>query len=131
MSNIAELLKGGEQVSFELDGKSHKVSMQPPTAAIARELRDEFYRLGERVNSAGDNAQVAMASDFEEVIGKVVKACFPADSEEAKMDDDTVRLFILRIGGDKSQVVQYAMRVCGIRFDNPDAEDAVADPAFS
>lgn len=129
MTKIADLLKGGDTVSFELDGKTHKIPMQPPTAAVARELRAEFYKLGNRANKAGDNATAELAAEFESCIGKVVLACIPQDSEESKMDEDECRLFVLRIGGDNSDVVKYAMRVCGIRKgddvgDSDDADDA-------
>ena len=128
--NIADLLKDGADVKFELDGKTHKVKMQPPTAAAARELRDEFYRLGVQVNKGGDNASAEMAGEFEGCIAKVVKACFPPGSAEADMDDDTVRLFVLRIGGDKSEVVKYAMNVCGIRFGDGEEDGDGNDSAF-
>lgn len=128
--NIRELLSTEKEVNFVLDGEKHSLLMKPPSAEVARALRDDFYKLGEKVNAAGDGAQVAMASNFEEVIGKVVKACIPAGSAAADMSDDEMRLFILRIGGDKSAVVEYALRVCGIRLDIDDAGDTGIDPAF-
>ena len=127
--NIADLLKSGKSVDFQLDGKKGSVKMQPPTAATARELRDDFYKLGVRVNDAGDNGAAELAAEFEACTAKIVKACFPPETEESKMDDDTTRLFVLRIGGDKSEVVKYALRVCGIRMD--DADDTTAtDSSF-
>lgn len=128
--NIAELLNNGEDIPFTLDGKKHEIHMQPPTASVARELRDEFYKLGGKANDAGDKASASLAVEFESVIAKIVKACFPSDSEEAKMDDDTARLFVLRIGGDRSEVVKYALRVCGIRMDIDADSDASGDNAF-
>jgi len=130
MTSIAELLKGGEDVQFQLDGKTHDIYMQPPTAAVARELRAEFYKLGTRVNNAGDNGAVELAAEFESCTAKVVSACFPPDSDAAQMDDDTIRLFILRIGGDKSEVVKYALRVCGIRLDTDDDFSDSTDSSF-
>ena len=127
--NIRELLQAGEDVPFTLDGKEGKVKMQPPTAAVARELRDDFYKLGVRVNDAGDNNAATLAAEFESCTAKIVKACFKQDSDESNMDDDTVRLFVLRIGGDKSEVVKYALRVCGIRMDDIDSTTA-ADSSF-
>jgi len=121
MTSITELLKGGEDVQFQLDGKTHDIYMQPPTAAVARQLRAEFYKLGTRVNK--DNSATAdLATEFESCIAKIVKACFPPDSDAAQMDDDTIRLFILRIGGDKSEVVKYALRVCGVPLDDTDVD---------
>lgn len=128
--NIRELLQAEKKVNFVLDGEKHSLLLKPPSAEVARTLRDDFYKLGERVNAAGDNAQVAMASDFEEVIGKVVKACIPVGSEAADMNDDEMRLFILRIGGDKSAVVSHALKICGIRLDTDDDADVGTDPAF-
>jgi len=119
--NINDLLKAEKEVPFTLDGKNHSVRMVSPTAATAKQLRAEFYALGnqvERANKKGGDA--TLGSKFEEVIAKCVSACFPADSDEAQLDEDMVRLFVLRIGGDKSEVVRYAMEVCGI----PVAEQA-------
>ena len=125
--NIRELLKAGEDVPFILDGKEGSVKMQPPTAAVARELRNDFYKLGVKVNDAGENGAAELAAEFEACTASIVKACFKQDSDESNMDDDTVRLFVLRIGGDKSEVVKYALRVCGIRME--DVDDA-ADSSF-
>ena len=104
--------------------------MQPPTAAVARELRDDFYKLGVKVNDAGDSGAAELAAEFEACTAKIVKACVPSESEEAKMDDDTVRLFILRIGGDKSEPVRYAMRVAGIRLGKEDDTSDATDSSF-
>lgn len=128
--NIADLLKDGESVHFELDGKKHKVRMQPPSAATARELREEFYEVGKRINAAGGKARLEDMPDIEATTAKMVKACFPPESDDANMDDDTVRLFVLRIGGDKSDVVKYAFKVCGVSIsgDSGDAEDDEPKP---
>jgi len=129
MNSIRELLQAGKDVPFNLDGKKGTVKMQPPTAAEARELRDDFYKLGVRVNDAGDNGAANLAAEFEACTAKIVKACFPPDAAESKMTDDEIRLFVLRIGGDKSDVVRYALSVAGIRLGEED-DTAATDSAF-
>jgi len=125
--NIVELLAAGKEVQFELDGEKHRVEMRPPTAAVARTLREQFYALGQQVNAGGDNTAADMAVEFEVVIAGAVKACFPPDSVNANMSDDDARLFVLRIGGDKSDVVRAALRFCGIQYDAADGDDGDGD----
>lgn len=132
--SIRALLSAKASVEFTLDGETHSVSLRSPTAEEARELRAEFYRLGSQVSSASDGAASPQAVDeFESCIARAVKSCFVPGSEDAQMTDDEVRLFLLRIGGDKSEVVRTALRWCGIQYDAAgiDAgEGEAADSAF-
>lgn len=127
--NITQLLNSDKEVAYDLDGKSYKVKMCSPTAAEAESVRQKFYKLGSQV-SKGNDTNPRLAEQFEDCMATAVKACFPPDSEEASLDLSVVKLWLLRIGGDKSDVVQYAMQVCGIRMNADDTEGA-NDTAFS
>jgi len=125
--NIADLLKAKKTVVFTLDDDNHEVELRSPTAAIAKDLRAKFYAIGQKANSQKANAD--LANKFEEVLAEVVMACFVEGTSEANLDSDTVRLFLLRIGGDKSEVVRTAMEFCGIPLEVPnEKEHQESDP---
>jgi len=125
--SIRELLNAKATVSFELDGASHELEMVSPTASQAQELRAEFYRLGSGMS--GEQPTPDMAVEFESSIARAVRACMPPDSDDASMSDDEMRLFLLRIGGDKSEVVRTALKWCGVNYDGDAVGDDGADSA--
>jgi len=114
--NIAELLKQEKTVNFKLAGKTHKLKMQSPSVTVAKELRTEFYALEDarKKVGGGEFSHADAINLFEIFLARVVKACLPPASEEAKMDDETARQFIMSIGFDKSEVAHYAMSVIGL-----------------
>ena len=122
--NITELLKKGKTVEFELNDETHTVKLAPPTAEVAREIRNKFYAAGnvEKNKLKDDGGQ----GDLESVIAECVSACFENGSDESNVPIEEVREFVMRIGGATSDVVLYSMEVCGIKLGGK-TEEATPD----
>lgn len=132
--NIDELLKDSKTIPFALDGgagKKGSIKMQSPSAAVARDVTEQFFHHGKQIAAAQAAQDAGKDYDGEPIpIGMercqaaAVRACVAPDDALAGMDDDQARAFIRRIGGVESEVVKYALTVLGITtFDDNDAAD--------
>ncbi len=140
--NIQELLAQGKKVKFTLDGgeEEHEVDMAPPAAATAKDIRSKFLALSATASKLPRDGKKGVLSDkqsdiikdlsarMEAVNAELVKACFPEGSAESQLEEDVVRQFVLRTGGDSSPVLAYAREVCGIPVGEAEQDDKSLSP---
>jgi len=129
--NLDDLLNDKKAVPFAVDGgrKKGKLDMQSPTAEAAREVRNAFYKLGRQIRRDDDTPETdaPIAAGFESCYALAVKACIAPSSPLANMSDAESCFFVKRIGGEESEVVKYALVVCGVYSDGDEASQTEGD----
>ena len=117
--NIEELLTDRKDVPFELKGKKGTLEMQSPSAEVARELRHRAILISPREGETPTQRNESLC-EFDDIMGDAVMACIRPDSPNANMSREAVQMFLMNIGGQSSEVAQYALSVCGLIDDSDD-----------
>jgi len=110
--NIDELIQASKAVPFELDGKKGTLQMQSPSGEDARRLRKQFYVVQGKYSKSQDEAVLADA--LEDFLPGLIRACAKPGEIDGNVTDESLQLFIHRIGFVNSEVVRYASEVSGI-----------------
>jgi len=130
MTNIASLFADSATVNVKIDGKGkpHKFTLNSPPTSVAAPLQQALFKVmqeGARAGVPAEHQGAFLAPGLMNLAVRALKACFPADSEEAQATDDDLTVLISRTGGLESELVTQAFHLCGLNIGKDDEE---ADP---